>query len=185
MIVCQHPTIYVADSHSHLSGMLSTKDHFIPIHRSLSFFWFLKLNYTQLDNGYLFYPIDQPTWSPSTNLFPSSPSTLSAFKALQPFQVYSSWNALAVLDPRPFLPPHNLRFRRGKAEEGECSGSECSLICQDYWSEGFGRVLVVPSVQVSPLIVMYDGFVACFDLTKWVILHIAKVAREVGTIEVG
>jgi len=97
--------------------------------------------------GDLFYPIDYTWWSPSDNLFSTSPSTLKAFKRLEPFQVYSSWNGLAVLDPKPFLPPYNIRFRRGK--QGECAASECSLIAADFWKVGFGRVQVIPSVQVS------------------------------------
>lgn len=56
---------------------------------------------------------------------------------------------MVVMDPAPFLPPHNVRFRRGDHEKGECSASECSLIAQDLWKAGFGRIQVVPSVQVS------------------------------------
>lgn len=56
-----------------------------------------------------------------------------------------------MLDPAPFLPPHNVRFRRGNAENGECAASECGLIATDFWKAGYGRVQVVPSVQVSHL----------------------------------
>ena len=62
--------------------------------------------------------------------------------------MYSSWNGLAVLDPKPFLPPNNVRFRRGDVESGECSASECGLVATDFWRAGFGRVQVVPSIQV-------------------------------------
>jgi alpha-1,3-mannosyltransferase len=89
-------------------------------------------------------------------LFPNSPIARKAFENLQPFQVYASWNALAVMDPRPLLPPHDVRFRRGREDEGECAASECGLVCQDYWKAGFGRVLVVPSVQVCKLLVLRD-----------------------------
>lgn len=56
---------------------------------------------------------------------------------------------MAILSPTPFLPPHNVRFRRGDVSGGECSASECTLIAGDFWKAGFGRVQVVPSVQVS------------------------------------
>lgn len=55
---------------------------------------------------------------------------------------------MVVMDPEPFLPPHNVRFRRSDLMKGECAASECGLLCSDYWKEGFGKVQVVPSVQV-------------------------------------
>ena len=36
--------------------------------------------------------------------------------------------------------------------DGECSASECSLICNDYWEAGYGRILMVPRVKLA-----YDG----------------------------
>lgn len=44
--------------------------------------------------------------------------------------------------------PHNVRFRRGNKDKAECAASECSLVCSDYWKAGWGRIQVVPSVQV-------------------------------------
>lgn len=53
---------------------------------------------------------------------------------------------MAVLAATPFLPPFNVRFRRGRANE--CAASECELVSRDLWEKGWGRVQVVPSVQV-------------------------------------
>ncbi|ORX37681.1 cryptococcal mannosyltransferase 1-domain-containing protein [Kockovaella imperatae] len=102
-----------------------------------------------IDKGDLFYPITGTSWSPSTDLFFNSPATRSAYDSLLPFQVYSAWNGLVVLDPAPFLPPYNVRFRKGDASKGECTASECTLVAQDFWANGFGRVQVVPSVQLA------------------------------------
>ncbi|KAL7422698.1 hypothetical protein Q5752_001989 [Cryptotrichosporon argae] len=102
-----------------------------------------------IDTGDLFYPIDWPWWSPSTDLFPTSPASKAAYDALEPFQAFSSWNALAVLAPAPFLPPFNVRFRRGDESRGECAASECTLLASDFWKVGWGRVQVVPSVQLA------------------------------------
>jgi alpha-1,3-mannosyltransferase len=33
--------------------------------------------------------------------------------------------------------------------EGECSASECSLICNDYWEAGYGRIMMVPRVKLA------------------------------------
>ncbi|WVR08052.1 hypothetical protein IAU60_005098 [Kwoniella sp. DSM 27419] len=102
-----------------------------------------------IDSGDLFYPIDWTWWSPSDNLFPTSPSTMAKYQTLEPFQVYSTWNAMAVLSPEPFLPPHNVRFRRSDKTKDECAASECTLIAADYWKVGHGKVQVVPSVQFA------------------------------------
>ncbi|KAK8849725.1 hypothetical protein IAR55_005060 [Kwoniella newhampshirensis] len=102
-----------------------------------------------IDTGDLFYPIDWTWWSPSSDLFPNSPITKKRYDSLQSFQVYSSWNAMAVLAPEPFLPPHNIRFRRGNKDKGECAAAECLLIAADFWKIGRGKVQVVPSVQFA------------------------------------
>ncbi|WWC92851.1 uncharacterized protein L201_007812 [Kwoniella dendrophila CBS 6074] len=102
-----------------------------------------------IDTGDLFYPIDWTWWSPSSNLFSNSPLSKKKYQALEPFQVYSSWNALAILSPEPFLPPYDVRFRRSDKSKNECAASECTLIASDFWKEGFGKVLVVPSVQLA------------------------------------
>lgn len=36
-----------------------------------------------------------------------------------------------------------------KLVENECSASECSLICNDYWEAGYGRILMVPRVKLA------------------------------------
>ncbi|OMJ08136.1 Alpha-1,3-mannosyltransferase CMT1 [Smittium culicis] len=67
-----------------------------------------------------------------------------------PFQVQSSWNGVAVLNAEPFyLKDTPIRFRRSKVGTNECSASECSLICNDFWSLGYGRIIVVPKILVS------------------------------------
>ncbi|KAJ2381351.1 hypothetical protein GGI23_007606 [Coemansia sp. RSA 2559] len=65
----------------------------------------------------------------------------------RPFQVQCCWNGMAVIDARVFAGRKGIRFRRGA--NGECSASECSLLCNDMWGRGFGRLVVVPRVKVS------------------------------------
>lgn len=89
--------------------------------------------------------------------------------------MYSSWNGLAVLDPAPFLPPHNVRFRRGNAEQNECAASECGLIAQDFWKTGYGRVQVVPSVQVSH---WAEGKITWVDEQLAYTKHVAQQTRD-------
>lgn len=64
----------------------------------------------------------------------------------------SCWNGIAVMDPAPFYTPPHVKFRMARITEGECSASECSLIANDYWEAGYGRILMVPRVKLA-----YDG----------------------------
>ncbi|BGP08705.1 hypothetical protein JCM10049v2_004554 [Rhodotorula toruloides] len=95
-----------------------------------------------------------------------------------PVPVYSCWNGLLALDARPFtstsvsprydrsssLPSSSrkswsrdppivatkpARFRSALTNPGECAASECKLIAKDFWSRGFDRWLIVPSVRVT------------------------------------
>ena len=56
-----------------------------------------------------------------------------------------------MLDPAPFYSPPHVKFRMAKITEGECSASECSLICNDEWAAVYGRFmmkLAYESVQI-------------------------------------
>lgn len=53
----------------------------------------------------------------------------------------SCWNGIAVLDPAPFYAPKPVKFRMARLPDGECSASECGLICNDYWNQGWGRII--------------------------------------------
>ncbi|KAG5651155.1 hypothetical protein H0H81_009647 [Sphagnurus paluster] len=71
------------------------------------------------------------------------------FQRHLPIQVQSCWNGIAILDPAPFYSPPHVRFRMARITEGECSASECSLICNDYWESGYGRIMMVPRVKLA------------------------------------
>jgi hypothetical protein len=86
--------------------------------------------------------------APFEAIFHDGPSSLR-FQQHLPVQVQSCWNGIAVLDPAPFYQPKRVRFRMARIAEGECSASECSLICNDYWEAGYGRILMVPRVKLA------------------------------------
>ncbi|KAF8843505.1 glycosyltransferase family 69 protein [Paxillus ammoniavirescens] len=77
------------------------------------------------------------------------PYASDRFQMHLPIQVQSCWNGIAVLDPAPFYTPPYVSFRMAKLTENECSASECSLICNDYWKAGYGRILMVPRVKLA------------------------------------
>ena len=80
------------------------------------------------------------------------PESSWRFQRHLPIQVQACWNGVAVLDPAPLynIPP--VKFRMADIAGGECSASECSLIGNDYWDAGYGRIITVPRVKLA-----YDG----------------------------
>ncbi|KPV77808.1 glycosyltransferase family 69 protein [Rhodotorula graminis WP1] len=95
-----------------------------------------------------------------------------------PTPVYSCWNGMLALDARPFTstapaprydpastlstsarkswrrpPPASAlepaKFRSALNREGECAASECKTLAKDFWTRGYDRWLVVPSVHVT------------------------------------
>ena len=88
------------------------------------------------------------------------PDSSRRFQSHLPIQVQSCWNRSAMLDSAPFYTPPHVRFWMARIAENECSVSECSLICNDYWEAGYGRILMVPRVKlaydrVRPLRLLY------------------------------
>lgn len=71
------------------------------------------------------------------------------FQRHLPIQVQSCWNGIAILDPAPLYAPQPVRFRMARTSIGECSASECSLLCNDYWAAGYGRIVMVPRVKLA------------------------------------
>ncbi|OMJ16953.1 Alpha-1,3-mannosyltransferase CMT1 [Smittium culicis] len=71
------------------------------------------------------------------------------YKEGLPFQVQCGWNGVAILNSKPFYGKDALRFRRSKIGTDECSASECSLLCNDFWSRGFKRIITVPKILVG------------------------------------
>jgi alpha-1,3-mannosyltransferase len=77
------------------------------------------------------------------------PRSSDRFQHHLPIQVQSCWNGIAVLDPAPIYSTPQVRFRMARLADQECSASECSLICNDYWRAGYGRIIMVPRVKLA------------------------------------
>lgn len=66
-----------------------------------------------------------------------------------PLQVFSCWNGAVAFTAKPVV-EGKVRFRASRENErGECRHSECQLLCKDLWWEGYGRIMMVPSVNVA------------------------------------
>jgi len=96
--------------------------------------------------------------APFESIFRDPPSQ-HKFERHLPIQVQSCWNGIAILDPAPLYAHPRVRFRMARLAEGECSASECSLICNDYWNAGYGRIVMVPRVKLA------------YDNRVWQIIH--------------
>ncbi|KIW26269.1 hypothetical protein, variant [Cladophialophora immunda] len=83
---------------------------------------------------------------PNNTLFRNDPRTKTRFEARLPFQVYSCWNGGAVFTAKPLL-RHNITFRASRHDE--CHMGEPLLLCKDFWKYGYGRIAVVPSVNIG------------------------------------
>ncbi|KAK4031755.1 glycosyltransferase [Parachaetomium inaequale] len=101
-------------------------------------------------NGDLFFevPPDTVSWSRAADLFWNEPLAHQRLARGQPFQVFACWNGAVAFTARPLL-EGKVAFRGANAEKGECHGGEPQLFCKDLWWRGYGRIMVVPSVNLE------------------------------------
>jgi hypothetical protein len=71
-----------------------------------------------------------------------------------PFQVFSCWNGLAVIDATAFTPPNNIRLR---AIDDSDYASESYLINVDLWNADMGKIMIVPDVKVAYTLPDYEA----------------------------
>jgi alpha-1,3-mannosyltransferase len=86
------------------------------------------------------------SWSYSQDLFWDDPDGRRRFEKSQPFQVYSCWGGMAVLDAAPFA-EGVVSFRSSK--HGECLMGEPLLLAKDLYRRGRGKILAVPAVNLA------------------------------------
>ncbi|KND93223.1 Alpha-1,3-mannosyltransferase CMT1 [Tolypocladium ophioglossoides CBS 100239] len=99
-------------------------------------------------NGDSFFeiPLDG-SWDLAGNLFWNADQTRELFSKHRPFQVFSCWNGAVTFSAQPIL--ENLRFRAANEEAGECFQGEPQLLCKDMWFRGYGKIAVVPTVNLE------------------------------------
>ncbi|KKY20844.1 putative alpha-mannosyltransferase cmt1 [Phaeomoniella chlamydospora] len=100
-------------------------------------------------DGDTFFEVPQSlSYENANNLFFSSPLARSRFEAKQPIQVYSCWNGATILTAEPFM-RNDVAFRASNEASGECFMGEPTLLAKDFWRNGYGRIAVVPSVNIG------------------------------------
>ncbi|KAM5350099.1 hypothetical protein ACJ41O_006604 [Fusarium nematophilum] len=98
--------------------------------------------------GDTFFRIGQNgNWDLAWELFPDNPQSKSRLNSHLPFQVFACWNGAVVFTAAPLL--NGLRFRQVNAKADECWQGEPELFCKDMWFRGYGRIAVVPSVNLE------------------------------------
>ena len=85
-------------------------------------------------------------WKFAKNLLWDDPERKRRLEAHKPFQAFACWNGMVAMSAKPFI-EKGTRFRR--SGENECYMGEPTLLAKDFWREGFGKILVVPSVWVA------------------------------------
>lgn len=88
------------------------------------------------------------SWDFAWNLFWNDAGTKARFAARKPFQVFSCWNGAVAFGAEAVV-TGGVRFRAPREDRGECFQGEPQLFCKDLWFGGWGRVAVVPSVNVE------------------------------------
>jgi len=106
-------------------------------------------------NGDSFFNIPPDgNWDSAWNLFWNDQTTLQMLHNNQPFQVFSCWNGAVVFDAMPLFAPamgkedqKGVKFR--SSTPAECHQGEPKLFCKDLWAAGYGKIAVVPSVNIE------------------------------------
>ncbi|KAK0750521.1 cryptococcal mannosyltransferase 1-domain-containing protein [Schizothecium vesticola] len=88
------------------------------------------------------------SWDFAWNLFWNDKATRERFVARRPFQVFSCWNGAVAVGAEAMM-TGGVRFRAPREDRGECFQGEPQLFCKDLWFGGWGRVAVVPSVNIE------------------------------------
>jgi len=84
-------------------------------------------------------------WNSAWNLFWNDDKTKQRLNAHRPFQVFSCWNGATAFTAKPIL-EHTIKFR--SPNEKECYHGEPKLFCKDMWHHGYGKIAVVPTVNL-------------------------------------
>ncbi|KAK3687327.1 cryptococcal mannosyltransferase 1-domain-containing protein [Podospora appendiculata] len=154
--ICAKDILELIHQHAHQSAdMVCAMDWWFPspqhAHAQFSSLWSSRA----LD-GNLFTEILLPSSQdcmkekeeaePDLLLLASYPASHARLQAKLPFQVFACHSSLAAYAAQP-LADNRVSFRGPR--DGECFQGETQLFCKDMWRAGFGRIAVVPSVNVG------------------------------------
>ncbi|TVY25213.1 Alpha-1,3-mannosyltransferase [Lachnellula hyalina] len=85
-------------------------------------------------------------WNSAWNLFWDDSTARERYQNHKPFQVFSCWNSATAFTAKPLL-KQKIAFRSANNEE--CFQGEPRLWCKDMWHLGYGKIAVIPTVNVE------------------------------------
>ncbi|KAL8790821.1 MAG: hypothetical protein Q9213_000445 [Squamulea squamosa] len=98
-------------------------------------------------NGDSFFNIPPDgNWNSAWNLFWNNPEASEKLNAGKPFQVFSCWNGAVTFTAKPIV-QQKIKFH--SASDQECRQGEPKSFCKDLWMLGYGKIAVVPSVNLE------------------------------------
>jgi alpha-1,3-mannosyltransferase len=86
-------------------------------------------------------------WNSAWNLFWNNAPTQQRYGYHKPFQVFSCWNGAVTFTAKPLL-QHNISFHSSNSPP-ECFRGEPEILCKEMWKSGYGKIAVVPSVNLE------------------------------------
>ncbi|KAF1952166.1 hypothetical protein CC80DRAFT_181283 [Byssothecium circinans] len=103
-------------------------------------------------NGDLFIKIIQEGDQMVDNdagIFWNHPVSRQRHDAWKPLQVFACWNGITVFTAKPIM-EHKIKFRYvPNDDKNECYQSEPNLFAKDMWFHGYGKIAVVPTVNLA------------------------------------
>jgi alpha-1,3-mannosyltransferase len=101
-------------------------------------------------NGDLFFdiPLPEGSWAHAADLFWNEPIARERLEKVEPFQVFSCWNGAVAFTAQPVV-EGKVAFRSSRGDRGECHHGEPQVFCKDMWFAGYGKIMVVPSVNLE------------------------------------
>lgn len=72
---------------------------------------------------------------------------------------------MAILDPAPFYQPPHVKFRMARLPDGECSASECSLICSAFQLAGSMAIADIQMITGTLAMAVSSWFLGSSSLT--------------------
>lgn len=97
--------------------------------------------------GETFFEIGEDgNWDSAWDIFRTTPSAQQRYNAHKPFQVFSCWNGMTAFTAKPYA-DRKIKFRSNM--KSECFQGEPRLFCKDMWRLGYGKIAVVPSINIE------------------------------------
>ncbi|KAI7781532.1 alpha-mannosyltransferase cmt1 [Diaporthe eres] len=142
--ICMEDILELAYQRNHLGAdMTCAMDWtYVGPHPTFYDVW---VSRTMTGESFFRIPEDR-SWDEAWNLFWNDHETKSRYSTHLPFQVFSCWNGAVAFSADPIL-YGDVAFR--SSNPGECFQGEPELFCKDLWYKGWGKIAMVPSVNLE------------------------------------